>query len=234
LQLFRLKPEAVNRKLVRVRFQAELETAAGPVATWTIVYMPFDVRAEFGSGGIVRVLGTINGFEFNSSIFPSKSGRHFLMVNKKMLKGARASEAGEVVNITLELDSAPKKVTVPANLRAAINRNAEARKCFDEMPPSSQRYRVEMVTDAKSAAVRERKTEELVESLAEMGRALRQPPEFMQRALAKNAVARAKYMKLSKSHLFHFLAYILQAKSQATRDRRTAKMVAMLLENKRF
>jgi uncharacterized protein YdeI (YjbR/CyaY-like superfamily) len=217
-----------------VRFQSELETAAGPVATWTIVYMPFDVKEEFGSGGIVRVLGTINGFKFNSSIFPSKSGRHFLMVNKKMQKGARASEAGEVVNITLELDRAPKKVTVPKYLRTALDRNPEACKCFDEMPPGSQRYRVEIITDAKTAAIRERKIKELLESLAEIGRALRQPPEFMQRALATNATARAKYTKLSKSHRFHFLAYILSAKSQATRDRRTAKMMTMLLDNKRF
>src|SRR5437868_5862305 len=106
-----------------MRFEAELEAFAGPAGTWTIIYIPFDVKSEFGSGGIVRVVGTINGFGFNSSVFPSKrKGRHFLMVNKKMQQGARASEPGEVVTITLELDAAPKKVTVPAALRSALAR----------------------------------------------------------------------------------------------------------------
>jgi uncharacterized protein YdeI (YjbR/CyaY-like superfamily) len=213
-----------------MRFQAELEHAAGPLGNWTVVYMPFDVRSEFGSGGIIRVRGTINGFEFATSIFPSKSKRHFLMVNKKLLKGARVSEPGEVVEITLEQDAAPKKVSVPAALRSALNANADARKCFDDLPPGSQRYRVEMVTDAKSAAIRKRRIEELVTNMAELGRAFNQIPDFMERALAKNPAARVKFKALSMSHRREFLVYVLHGKSQATRDRRTAVMIKELLE----
>jgi len=214
-----------------MRFQAELEAFAGPVGTWTIVYMPFDVKSEFGSGGIVRVIGTINGFEFNTSIFPSKrKGHHFLMVNKKMQQGARASEPGEVVEITLEFDAAPKKVTVPAALRAALSSNADARKCFEDLPPGSQRYRAQMVTDCKTAAARNLQINALLANLAELGRAFHQTPEFMQRALAKNPAARALYLKLSKSHKRNALIYILDGKSQATRERRVAKMMSKLLE----
>src|SRR5437868_8644784 len=133
-----------------MRFEAELEMSTGAIGNWIIAYMPFDARTEFGKGGIIRVHGTINGFPFATSIFPARGGRHFLMVNKKMQKGARVSEPGEIVEITMELDAAPNKVVVPADLRKALAQNAEAQKCFDDLPPGSQRYRVESVTDAKS------------------------------------------------------------------------------------
>lgn len=219
--------------MLRMRFQAELEISQNPVAVWTIAYMPFDARQEFGSGGIIRVHGTINGFPFSSSIFPSKSGRHFLMVNKKMQKGARASEPGEVVEITMELDSAPKKVTVPAALRTALNANNDARKFFDDLPPSSQRYRVEMITDAKPAN-RAKRIQALVENLAELERAEKQTPEYLQRALDKNAAARAKYAKLAKTHKRVMLIYIIGGKSQETRNRRVAKSIKVLLEKGHF
>jgi uncharacterized protein YdeI (YjbR/CyaY-like superfamily) len=218
-----------------MRFQVELEHAAGPLRNWTVVYMPFDARSEFGSGGIIRVRGTINGFAFNTSIFPSsQKGRHFLMVNKKMLKGARVSAPGEVVEITLEQDAAPNKVSVPAALRSALNANAEARKCFDELPPGSQRYRVEVVTDAKSPAMRERRIKDLVINMAELGRTFKQIPDFMDRALAKSPAAQIKFKALSVSHRREFLIYVLHGKSQATRERRTAVMIKKLLEKGHF
>ncbi|MCU1285981.1 MAG: hypothetical protein JWO13_2331 [Acidobacteriales bacterium] len=204
--------------------------STGAIGNWIIAYMPFDARTEFGKGGIVRVHGTINGFPFATSIFPTRGGRHFIMVNKKMQKGAGVSEPGEVVEFTMEAEAAPKKVVVPADLRKALAKNADAQKCFDELPPGSQRYRVEFVTDAQSAERRAKRVAELTLELAELGRAFQKTPDFMQSAFAKSPAARALYEKMSKSHKGECLVYILNAKSQATRDRRVAKVISKLLE----
>src|SRR5882762_6543204 len=103
-----------------MRFSAELEMIAGSHGMWMGVHMPFDVRSEFGSGGIVRVNGAINGFPFHSSLFPHRSGQHYLIVNKKMREGAHASEPGDLVELTLEMERAPKTVKLPPALRKAI------------------------------------------------------------------------------------------------------------------
>src|SRR6185437_8815241 len=109
-----------------MRFRTELESYQGSHGTWLVAHMPFDARAEFGSGGIIRVNGTVNGFPFHSSIFPHRSGRHFLMVNKKMRVGAKVSEPGDMIEVELQVDRAPKTVKLPPALRKAIDANPTA------------------------------------------------------------------------------------------------------------
>jgi hypothetical protein len=73
-----------------MRFQTELEMYQGSHGMWMVAHMPFDARTAFGRGGIIRVSGTVNGFPFHSSIFPHRSGRHFLQKPKAVAKVAAA------------------------------------------------------------------------------------------------------------------------------------------------
>lgn len=217
-----------------MRFQTELEMYQGSHGMWIVAHMPFDARTEFGSGGIIRVQGTINGFAFHSSIFPHRSGRHFLMVNKKMRTGAHASEPGEQVEITLEMDRAPKTVKLPPALRKAIDANAVAKKFFDELPPSSQRYRADMVNDVKTAAGKQKKIAAIVQHMADVGAAMQKTPEFIRKAIAKHPLAQTRWQKLAKSHKKVALIYLMDAKSQATRERRADKLAKVLVEKGHF
>src|SRR3954469_874766 len=202
-----------------MRFQTELELYQGGHGMWLVAHMPFDARAEFGTGGIIRVQGTINGFPFHSSIFPHRSGRHFMMVNKKMRAGAQVSEPGDQVDLTLELDRAPKAVKLPPALRKAIDADPAAKKFFDSMPPSSQRYRADMVNDVKTAAGKQRKIAAIVKHMADTGAGLEKTPDFVKKALSKSAVAQARWQKLAKSHRMVAMIYIMDGKTQATRER---------------
>lgn len=215
-----------------MRFQTELEVYQSGPATWMIAHMPFDARSEFGSGGIIRVHGTVNGFPFHSSIFPHKSGRHFLMVNKKMREGAQASEPGDVIEIDLVMDRAPKAVKVPPALRKALDANPAAKKFFDDLPPSSQRYRADMVNDCKTADGKRKKIAAIVQHMADTGAALQKTPAFLTTGLAKSPEAKERWQKLSKSHKRNFMIYLMDGKSQATRERRIARVTRMLLDNK--
>ena len=217
-----------------MRFQTELEMYEGSHGMWIVAHMPFDARTEFGSGGIIRVHGTVNGFPFHSSIFPHRSGRHFLMVNKKMREGAQVCEPGDQLEITLEMDRAPKAVKLPPALRKAIDANAAAKKFFDDLPPSSQRYRADMVNDVKTAAGKQKKIAAIVQHMADTSAALQKTPDFVRKALAKSPVAMARWQKLAKSHKRNFMIYLMDAKSQPTRERRAAKMTKMLLEKGHF
>ena len=57
---------------------------------WVIVHIPFDAAKCWGLRGQIKVKGEINGFAFRTSLFPTREGWHFLLVNKRMQKGARA------------------------------------------------------------------------------------------------------------------------------------------------
>jgi uncharacterized protein YdeI (YjbR/CyaY-like superfamily) len=58
-------------------------------------------------------------------------------------------------------------LTVPQDMRAAIDANAAAKASFDGFPPSAQRDYVEWITEAKTDATRAKRLNQAVEWLAE-------------------------------------------------------------------
>jgi hypothetical protein len=87
------------------RFQATVERG-GEGGAWMLLMIPRAVSDVFGVRGRLSVVGTVNGFPIQTSIFPNGDGTHHLMFNKAMQKGAAAT-AGDVVDV--ELKAAPKK-----------------------------------------------------------------------------------------------------------------------------
>ena len=64
--------------------------------------------------------------------------------------------------------SAPKPPPeAPADLRAALAKNAKARKAFESFPPSAQRDYVQWITEAKREATRASRLAQAVEWMAE-------------------------------------------------------------------
>ena len=149
------------------RFRTKLLTQ-GPGGAWTYIELPFDAAAAFGSRARVSVKGTLNGFPFRSSIFPDGQGGHTMMINKAMQAGAKAAP-GETVAVEMEPDAraATRRVTVPADLRAALARNKPARQTFDRFTPAARREYIAWLDDAKKADTRARRLQQALERLAQ-------------------------------------------------------------------
>jgi Domain of unknown function (DUF1905) len=97
-------PKAVRSKAIASiqHFAAPLERLPSRLQ-WTIVYIGFDAGKVWGLRGQIKVKGEINGFPFRSSLFPTRQGRHFLLINKGMQRGAGLAE-GKVARLAIELD----------------------------------------------------------------------------------------------------------------------------------
>lgn len=144
-------------------FEATLQ-AGGEEGAWPIITIPFDVQEVFGSAR-VSVKGTINGFPYRSSIFPEGNGPHTLMVNRSMRDGANV-KVGDVINVVMEVDSAPRSVDVPPDFKDALSKNKKAREFFEALPPSHKRAYVNAIMEAKKSETRTKRIDQAIEMLA--------------------------------------------------------------------
>jgi hypothetical protein len=147
------------------RFTATLE-GEGPGGAWTVLRVPFDVLKEFGGKARVSVRGTINDFAYRSSIFPNGKGPHFMMVNKAMRAGAKVNQ-GQTVRVTMEVDDAPRIVSVPADLKKALKAHTTAKKFFDGLAPSCKKEYVEWIVQAKRDPTRKGRVAKAMAMLAQ-------------------------------------------------------------------
>lgn len=144
-------------------FRALLEKHDASEAT--IINIPFDVPATFGTRARVPVRGTINNFPYRSSIVPM-GGKFILVVNKQLRAGANAA-GGDTVSVTLERDDEPRIVTPPDDFARALRANPAAEAAWDKLSYTHQKEHARAIEDAKRPETRVRRIEKAVEQLAE-------------------------------------------------------------------
>ena len=71
------------------------------------------------------------------------------------------------MDVDVELDAAPREVTVPPDLAAALGRDEDARGFFDDLSYSNRRRIVLSIEEAKTAETRQRRIAKAVEALRE-------------------------------------------------------------------
>ena len=132
----------------------------------------FEVPAEsveaLGTGKRPPVVVTIQGFSYRSSV--AVMGGRFLVPLSAERREAAGVSAGDEVEVTLELDTEPRVVEVPADFAAALDAVPAARAAFDAMSFSHQRRHVEAIEQAKAPETRQRRIDKAVQMCAEGGR----------------------------------------------------------------
>ena len=205
------------------RFEARLERLRSRL-NWVVVRVPFDAAGVWGLRGQIKVKGEINGFAFRTSLFPTREGRHFLLVNKKMQKGARAAE-GSIARFQIELDREERSVTIPDELNRLLREDRSLRLWYDKLNPSTRADIAKFVTDPKSADARIRRAEQIAERLLAVMDAERELPPILQVAFARHPRAREGWGEMSvsrrRAHLFGIFYY----RTPDARARRIDKML---------
>jgi hypothetical protein len=125
--------------------------------------VPPEVVEELGSGKRPAVVVTIDGgYTYRSTI--GVMGGEFLVPLSAEHRTAAGIAAGDSVSVSLEVDSLPRTVELPADLDAALDA-AGVRAAFDTLSGSRKRALVDPVEQAKAPATRARRIEKAVASL---------------------------------------------------------------------
>jgi len=219
------------------RFDARLERLRSRLK-WIIVRIPFDAVQAWGLRGQIKVKGEINGFAFRTSLFPTREGWHFLLINKRMQKGARAIE-GSLARFQMELDREERTVTVPDELKRILSEDRSLRRWYEGLNHSTRSDVAKWVTEPKSGEARIRRAEQIAERLFAVMDAEQELPPILQVAFAGHPRAREGWDGMSASRRRGHLFGIFYYRTPDARARRIDKMlddanaVAEKLSNKK-
>lgn len=209
-------------------FKATLERLPSRLG-WVIAHVPFDVSKAWGTRR-PKVKGEINGFPFRTSLFPSRSGGHFVLVNKRMQAGAGAVP-GSVAQFRLEPDAEERTVSMPGELKRAMAGDRALLRWYDTLNYSTRKAIVEWITDVKSADARVRRAEQLAERLLSTMEAEQELPPLLQRAFARVPHALEGWELMSSTQRRAQLLAIFYYRSPEARARRLTKTVEMAVEH---
>ena len=191
---------------------------------WVIVRIPLDVPKVWGTRGMLKVKGEINGFAFRTSLFPTGKGYHYLLVNKRMQAGAGA-RPGMVARFHLQPDTENRVAIVPGELQRILNEERSLRRWFEQLNYSTRKWITDWVTQVKSPEARGRRAEQVAEQLLATREAERELPPILKLAFARDPRAYTGWQRMSLSHRRGHLLAIFYYRSPDARDRRIAKLL---------
>src|ERR687889_586299 len=118
-----------------MRFTTTIEQAG---KTATGIRVPDEIVEALGAGKRPPVRITINGYSYRSTV-AVMAGVYMVGLSAENRAGARAG-GGDEVEVEIELDAAPREVSVPPDLAAALDAQPEARRTFDALSYSNKSW----------------------------------------------------------------------------------------------
>lgn len=143
------------------KFKTAITQAEGMDATGIVV--PDAVVEKLASGKRPKVAVTLNGYTYRSTV--AVMGRQFMLPLAKAHREAAGVKAGQKVEVTLELDAAPREVEIPKDFAAAL-RKAGLRAAFDKLAFTHRKEHVRAIEEAKAPETRARRIDKALAMVA--------------------------------------------------------------------
>jgi hypothetical protein len=123
---------------------------AGKTATG--LQVPNELVDALGSGKRPKVVVTVAGYRYRTTVAPM-GGRYLVPLSAEH-RTAAGVLAGEVVEVDIELDEAPRVVEVPDDLATELSRDEQARAYFERLAYSHRKEWVRWIVEAKKPETR--------------------------------------------------------------------------------
>ena len=145
-----------------MRFRTTLELA-GKTATGFRV--PAEIVAALGTSKRPPVRVTINGHTYRNTV--AVYGGVFMLGVSAENRAAAGVQAGDELDVDIELDTAPREVSIPPDFADALDADADARRAFDRLSYSHKQQHILAIEQAKTAETRQRRIAKAITGLRE-------------------------------------------------------------------
>lgn len=145
-----------------MKFRAELELSGKNTAGFEV---PESIVEGLRGGKHPKIVATVNAFTFRTSI-ASNGGRYMFGLSADRRKEADV-QVGEIYDIDVELDTAPREVEVPGDFADALEQDPAAKAFWDTLSYSNKSWHALQITGAKKAETRAARIEKSVGMLRE-------------------------------------------------------------------
>jgi hypothetical protein len=133
----------------------------GPAAA---VVLDDDQVAAVGEGAKrFPVVATVNGYTWRGSV--TRMRGEFLLGLNRSVREAAGVEAGDTVELSLELDSEPREVELPEALAAVLANDEMARTAYERLAHTHRKEFARWVAEAKRDETRGRRVAQTLEML---------------------------------------------------------------------
>jgi len=147
-------------------FTGVIQNAGGGGA---FVEVPFDVEAVFGSKR-PKVKATFEGVPYRG-ILTRMGTEHHLLIILKEIREKIGKTFGDKVKITVEPDTEPRVIEIPAELKDLFKTEKEAKAFFSKLSYTHQREYVMWINEAKREETRQNRILKTIEMLKKGERA---------------------------------------------------------------
>lgn len=118
---------------------------------------------KLGGGKKPLVVVMLNGYTYRSAV--GKMGDKFMVsLSAEHRKNAKVN-GGDTVEVSIELDIAPRTVELPPDLQKAFNKNKTAKANFEKLAPSKQKAMVLSINDARTEETKTKRIAKAIEQL---------------------------------------------------------------------
>lgn len=136
------------------------------------IEFPYDVQAEFGASGQVKVLAYFDGLEYRGSLAKMGHHCHCLGLTQKV-RNTIGKHPGDVVHVVIQQDTAPRIVEIPEDLKKLMAEDKEITNFFDSLSYTHQKEYAEWINSAKKSETRAKRLEQVIALLKSKQKNLR-------------------------------------------------------------
>jgi hypothetical protein len=114
----------------------------------------------------VKVKAMIDKYFHRGLIVPDGKGNHYMGLKAAIMLQLGKS-AGDIVNVTLEIDTEERVVEIPPEMKKLLAKNPKEKKYFESLSYTHRKEYVEWITSAKKEETKLSRLEKMLKMLTE-------------------------------------------------------------------